>query len=125
MAVRYALRGSRVARSPSSNPSATLATRLCNCFSSGRRSGLICYSHVDMPLRMLAFLFALSYVVLAQIPAEPPKVLRVVRETIKPGRAAAQERLGTILAHAMARWKYQVNFLALSAVTGEEECWTL
>jgi hypothetical protein len=74
---------------------------------------------------MLALCFALSFAAAAQVPPEPPKVLRVVREIIRPGRAAAQERLGAILAHAKARGKYPVNFLALSAVTGDEESWTL
>lgn len=78
-----------------------------------------------MPVRMVALFFALSFASAAQIPSEPPKVLRVVREIVKPGRAAAQERLGTVLAHAMARGKYPVNFLALSAVTGDQESWTL
>src|SRR5438045_1072607 len=77
-----------------------------------------------MPVRMLALFFAVSFAA-AQIPSEPPKVLRLVRETIKPGRAAAQERLGTVLAHAMARNKYPVNCLALSSITGDEETWTL
>ena len=78
-----------------------------------------------MTVRMPALFFALSFAAAAQIPSEPPKVLRLVRETIKPGRAAAHEKLGTVLAHTMARGKYPVNFLALSAVTGDEESWTL
>jgi hypothetical protein len=78
-----------------------------------------------MTVRMLALFFALSTIAAAQIPAAPPKVLRLVREVIKPGKAAAHEKLATISAHAMARWKYPVNLLALSAVTGDEESWTL
>jgi hypothetical protein len=78
-----------------------------------------------MTVRMLALFFALSFAATAQIPDEPPKVLRLVREIIKPGKAAAHEKLGTVLAHAMARGKYPVNFLALSALTGDEESWTL
>jgi hypothetical protein len=78
-----------------------------------------------MTVRMPALFFLLSFAAAAQIPAEPPKVLRLVREIIKPGRAAAHEKLGTVLAHTMARGKYPVNFLALTALTGDEETWTL
>src|SRR5437588_2371728 len=125
MAARYALQGSHAVRSAGSNRSATLATRPCNRFSGGRNSGRICYSHFDMTVRMLALFSALSIAAAAQIPAEPPKVLRLVREIVKPGKAAAHEKLATISAHAMARWKYPVNLLALSALTGDEEGWTL
>lgn len=78
-----------------------------------------------MTVRTLALFSVLSISAAAQIPAEPPNVLRLVRETIKPGRAAAHEKLETVLAHAMARGKYPVNLLGLSALTGDEESWTL
>jgi len=57
----------------------------------------------------------------AQAPPEPPKVLRITRLVVKPGRAAAQERIGTLSAHAMARTKYPANVLALSTISGESE----
>ncbi len=38
---------------------------------------------------------------------------------------AAQERIGTLAAHAMARTRYPANVLALSSVSGEAEVWLL
>ena len=72
----------------------------------------------------LAYLIAFS-LAFAQTPPEPPKVLRITRQTIKPGRAAAQERIGTLAAHALARTKYPANVLALSSLSGESEAWLL
>src|SRR5215467_9536052 len=49
---------------------------------------------------------------LAQAPPDSPKVLRITRQTVQPGRAAAHERIWTLAAHAMARTKYPANLLA-------------
>src|SRR6266851_4093535 len=75
--------------------------------------------------RGLAFFLITALSAFAQTPQEPPKVLRITRQTVKPGRAAAQERIGTLTAHAMARTKYPANLLALSSVSGESEVWLL
>ncbi len=75
---------------------------------------------------ILAFILTAASAVLAQAPPpEPPKVLRITRQTVKPGRTAAQERIGALAAHAMARTKYPANILALSSVSGESEVWIL
>jgi hypothetical protein len=73
----------------------------------------------------LAFFLLTASLAFAQTPPQPPKVLRINRQTIKPGRAAAQERIWTLAAHAMARTKYPATVLALSSVTGESEAWFL
>jgi hypothetical protein len=75
--------------------------------------------------RGLAFWWIAASLAFAQISPEPPKVLRITRQIVKPGRAAAAERIGTLAAHAMARTKYPANLLALSSVSGESEIWIL
>ena len=75
--------------------------------------------------RGLAFWWIAASLAFAQISPEPPKVLRITRQIVKPGRAAAAERTGTLAAHAMARTKYPANLLALSSVSGESEIWIL
>jgi hypothetical protein len=75
--------------------------------------------------RTFVFSLTVASLALAQAPPEPPKVLRITRQTVKPGRAAAQERIGTLAAHAMARTKYPANLLALSSASGESEVWLL
>ena len=73
---------------------------------------------------LAVFLIAAS-LAFAQTPQEPPKLLRITRQIVKPGRAAAEDRIGTLIAHAMARTKYPANVLALSSVSGESEVWLL
>jgi hypothetical protein len=58
-------------------------------------------------------------------PAAPPQVLRIVREVIRPGKAAAQEKAAALAARAVGRSKYPANFLALTTVSGEREIWIL
>ena len=79
----------------------------------------------DRATRGLAFLLITASLAIAQTPPGPPKVLRITRQIVKPGRVAAQERIGTLAAHAMARTKYPANVLALSSVSGESEVWQL
>jgi hypothetical protein len=73
--------------------------------------------------RLLLCLAAAAAV--AQNPPGPPQVLRIVRQTIKPGAVAEQEKIGAAVARAAARANYPVNFLALSSMTGQLETWTL
>ncbi len=75
--------------------------------------------------RGLAFFLITALSAFAQTPPEPPKVLRITRQTVKPGRATAQERIGILAAHAMARTKYPANVLALNSASGESEVWSL
>ncbi|PYT29490.1 MAG: hypothetical protein DMG57_11340 [Acidobacteria bacterium] len=58
-----------------------------------------------------------------QIPFEPPKVLRIIREFIKPGKTSAHERASMNAVRLLARAKAPANFIGLSAVSGDEEVW--
>jgi hypothetical protein len=49
--------------------------------------------------------------------------LRIVRQTVKPGAMAEQEKIGAGVARAAARAKYPANFLALSSMSGQLETW--
>jgi hypothetical protein len=69
-------------------------------------------------LAVLLFVVAAA----AQTPG-PPQVLRIIRQTMKPGAVAEQEKLATTAARALARAKYPANFLALSSMSGEPETW--
>ena len=55
--------------------------------------------------------------------AAPPQVLRIVRQTIKPGGGAEQEKVGAGVARGLARAKYPAHFVALNSVSGELETW--
>jgi len=57
--------------------------------------------------------------------ANPPQVLRVIRQTIKPGASAEHEKIGANVARGVARAKYPANFLALSSMSGVPETWIL
>ncbi len=50
-------------------------------------------------------------------------MLRITRQTLKPGAVAEQEKLAATAARALARAKYPANFLALSSMSGEPETW--
>src|SRR5712692_1083960 len=66
---------------------------------------------------------AASSTVAPQIPSEPPKVLRIIREIIKPGKVSAHERASMNAVRLLARAKAPANFIGLSAVSGDEEVW--
>jgi hypothetical protein len=70
--------------------------------------------------RLAVLLFAAAAA--AQTPG-PPQVLRIIRQTLKPGTMAEQEKLAATAARALARAKYPANFLALSSMSGEPETW--
>lgn len=72
--------------------------------------------------RLFVLLAAVSAA--AQNPT-PPQVLRIIRQTIKPGAAAEHEKIGANVARGVARAKYPANFLALSSMSGEPETWIL
>ena len=53
---------------------------------------------------------------------EPPPLLRVYREEIKPGRNAAHEKVETGYVRAFSKTKY-VNYLAMDSLSGPNEAW--
>ncbi len=74
-------------------------------------------------MKRLWLCLAATAAALAQNPAGPPAVLRIIRQTIKPGAMAEQEKIGTGVARAAARANYPANFLALKSMTGQLETW--
>ena len=59
--------------------------------------------------------------ILAQSP-EPPHIVRIIREDIKSGKAAAHEKVETSYARAFSKSKYP-NYLALENVSGSSQAW--
>jgi hypothetical protein len=57
--------------------------------------------------------------------SNPPQVLRIIRQTIKPGAGTEHEKIGATVARGVARAKYPANFLALSSLSGVPETWIL
>jgi hypothetical protein len=53
---------------------------------------------------------------------EPPRVLRIFREEIKPGRNAAHEKVEMGYVRAFAKAKYG-NYLGMDSVSGPNEAW--
>lgn len=66
-----------------------------------------------------------SLPVLAQEPAAmgPPKVLRIFRDEVKPGKGAAHEKNETAWAKAFVTGKYPAHFLAATSISGPSEAW--
>ncbi|MDP8979658.1 MAG: hypothetical protein M3O35_03590 [Acidobacteriota bacterium] len=61
---------------------------------------------------------------IAQDQTNPPPMLRVIREDIKPGRGAAHERIEAGYVRAFAKSKYP-NYLAMTSLTGPDQAWFL
>jgi hypothetical protein len=78
-----------------------------------------------MGVRTAACVLLFTFAAGAQAPSAPPQILRIIRQVLKPGKAAASDKAGTGMARAAARFKYPANFLALSAVSGEPEVWII
>ena len=79
-----------------------------------------------MLLSIVVCLFAFySLPVLAQEQAamSPPKVLRIFREDVKPGKGAAHEKNETAWAKAFAAGKYPAHSLAATSISGPSEAW--
>ena len=53
---------------------------------------------------------------------EPPQLLRIYREEIKPGRNAAHEKVEMAYVRAFSKTKY-VNYLAMESLSGPNEAW--
>lgn len=70
---------------------------------------------------------ALSTPTFAQQEAQPgpPKILRIFREEVKPGKAALHETNETAWARATAQAKYPARMLAMTSVSGPAEAWFL
>lgn len=78
--------------------------------------------------KSLSALGALSLIVAMGAAAQegpPPKVLQIIREQVKPGRAAAHEKveLGWPKAWAKANWPN--GWIAMTSVSGPPEAWFL
>jgi hypothetical protein len=67
------------------------------------------------------------YQALAQTPVVPstPKVLRIYREEVKPGKGAAHEKVEVGWPQAFAKANYPVHYLAMTSITGPNEAWFL
>src|ERR1700736_2120506 len=59
----------------------------------------------------------------AQAPPDPPKVLRIFRADVKPGKEFAFEKVGANYSRAFTKGKYPVNYLGMMAVAGPTEAW--
>ena len=70
-------------------------------------------------------LCAASFILSAQPPAGPPKVLRIYREDIKEGKAGAHEKVEARWAQTMARLKYPANSIGMTSLTGTGQAWFL
>lgn len=59
----------------------------------------------------------------AQEPPPPPKVLQIIREDVKPGKAAAHEKIEAGWPRAFAKANWPTHYLAMTAMTGPSEAW--
>ena len=77
-------------------------------------------------LLALALVSAISPALRAQAPApaaNPYRVLNVMRESVKPGKGGAHDKLENAWAQAFADAKMPYGLLGMSAVTGPRETW--
>ncbi len=56
-------------------------------------------------------------------PAAPAKMIRIYREQLKPGKAAAHERFEAGYVQAFTRAGAKTHYLALTTMTGSPEAW--
>jgi hypothetical protein len=78
-------------------------------------------------LRALALVVATSTSLGAQTasPPNPYKILTISRETVKPGRGPAHDKLESDWARAQMAAKSNYHFLAIRSITGPRETWFL
>ncbi len=57
-----------------------------------------------------------------QTAMEPRRIIKIIREEIKPGREAAHEAVETGYVRALSKTKYP-NYMALTTLTGPSEAW--
>ena len=67
----------------------------------------------------------LSFNVTPLVAQQPPKVLDIIQERLKPNREAAYDRNERDIARKCAKLKCPVSYLALQSVSGEKEVWWL
>ena len=79
---------------------------------------------LSLALGTLVFLSPL-YQALAQPPTSPspPKVLRIYREEVKPGKVAAHEKVEVGWPQAFTKANYAVHYLAMTSMAGPYEAW--
>lgn len=59
----------------------------------------------------------------AEEPPPPPKILQIFREEVKPGKAAAHEKVEAGWPRAFAKANWPTRYLALTSLTGPAEAW--
>lgn len=59
----------------------------------------------------------------AEEPPPPPKILQIIREEVKPGKAAAHEKVEAGWPRAFAKANWPTHYLALTSLTGPSEAW--
>ncbi|MEP7271538.1 MAG: hypothetical protein ABI882_08525, partial [Acidobacteriota bacterium] len=77
----------------------------------------------NFPLIAAAMLFAVG-AAFAQTPAEPeapPKVLRIIREHVKPGMGAAHAKIEAGWPHAFAKAASTNYYIGLSSLSGAND----
>ena len=58
-------------------------------------------------------------------PTDPPPVLRIIREDIKEGKAAAHAKSENAFMQEAARLKYPANIIGMTTITGSSQAWFL
>ncbi|MGA2326982.1 MAG: hypothetical protein ABSH05_11920 [Bryobacteraceae bacterium] len=76
-------------------------------------------------VRMWSTVLLTAGCVWAQTPTEPPAVLRITREVLKPGKGAAHEKTELMFVRAATKAKYPSHYLAMDAIAGPNEVWFL
>lgn len=83
-------------------------------------------------MKRLAWLAPLLFVISAlpafaqaAAPSGLPKVLQIFREEVKPGKAAAHQKVEAGWPRAFAQAKWPVHYLAVTSVSGPGEAWFL
>src|SRR5260370_27608148 len=59
----------------------------------------------------------------AQTKSDPPPVIRVYVEQVKPGKNAAHEKSESAFARTFAKANYPAHYIGLSPMTGPNETW--
>lgn len=71
-------------------------------------------------LLMASLMFSEVSLVLAQ--SDPPPIIKIVREDMKPGKSVAHERIESAYARAFAKSKFP-NYIGWEAMSGQTQAW--
>jgi hypothetical protein len=71
-----------------------------------------------------AGLLLAAFPLLAQAP-DPPKVLRIIREDVKEGKAGPHEKAELKIAQMFAKNKFPAYYMGMTALTGPNQAWFL